>query len=35
VIFGTRGGLHHFQAHAWLEGDPVESDYVELRRVAR
>lgn len=35
VVIGVRGGLATFAAHAWLDGDPVDPDFVELRRIHR
>jgi hypothetical protein len=35
LIIGVRGGLSAFAAHAWLEGDPVDPDFVEIRRIHR
>jgi hypothetical protein len=35
LIIGVRGGLVDFGAHAWLEGDPVLPDFIELRRIDR
>lgn len=35
LVIGVRGDLSTFAAHAWLDGDAVEPDYVELRRVRR
>jgi hypothetical protein len=33
VVIGVRGPTRDFQAHAWLEGDPVATRYEELMRV--
>lgn len=35
LVIGVRGGISSFAAHAWLDGDAVEPDYIELRRVRR
>lgn len=35
LVIGVKGQIHDFQAHAWLDGDPLADDYVELRRIER